>query len=476
MNQEFLALDELPRHRTNGPLTRRKDVPYYFVDRDGAPVYFTGSHNWSCFQECFSGNPDDTFDFDTYLDWMVSHNHSFMRGWHWEQTTFDQFTTEHCPIRPTPFLRTGPGTALDGQPKFDCSHMNPAYLERLHSRVKAAGERGIYVSVMLFEGWSTDIRRPNLEVSNPWDGHPYNRSNNINGIDGDPDQIGGGRSIHTLRDSAITRNQEAYVCSVADCLSDLDNVLYEIGNEHYEESFPWQEHMVRFIHEYERSKKYRHPVGITSGGGGDDAVTNEQLVSSSADFIAPRERGEVNSEYKSDPPVPDGSKIIISDTDHLWGIGGNVAWVWKSFTRGLNPIFMDPYEGIHGLDESEWTTWGPLNRRDHPLLEPIRCSMGYSKWFSEKLNLEKARARPELVSTGYCLDDGESMVVYLADESKATIHPASRTGSHSLLWFNPENGALRRSDAYLSSEGGMEIESPFGQGSVALISRRKTGG
>ena len=36
----------------------------------------------------------------------------------------------------------------------------------------------------------------------------------------------------------------------------------------------------------------------------------------------------------------------MTQADHLWGIGGNRAWVWKSFTRGLNPIFMDPYDGL----------------------------------------------------------------------------------------------------------------------------------
>jgi hypothetical protein len=37
--------------------------------------------------------------------------------------------------------------------------------------------------------------------------------------------------------------------------------------------------------------------------------------------------------------------VILSDTDHLWCIGGNHSWVWKSFLRGLHPIFMDPYDG-----------------------------------------------------------------------------------------------------------------------------------
>jgi hypothetical protein len=44
---------------------------------------------------------------------------------------------------------SGPGKALDGKPKFDLTKLDAAYFERLRSRVQAAGERGIYVSIML---------------------------------------------------------------------------------------------------------------------------------------------------------------------------------------------------------------------------------------------------------------------------------------------------------------------------------------
>ena len=84
---------------------------------------------------------------------------------------------------PVPWQRTGPGNALDGKPKFDLTKFNPEYFTRLRERVVAAGRRGMYVSVMLFEG---DVLH---YASKPWcwDGHPFNAANNINGINGDPD-------------------------------------------------------------------------------------------------------------------------------------------------------------------------------------------------------------------------------------------------------------------------------------------------
>ena len=72
----------------------------------------------------------------------------------------------------------------DGKPKFDLTKFNPAYFDRLRARVQVAGARGIYVSVMLFGGmWGT-------EHVSTWRGHPFNRENNIDGIDGDVDGDG----------------------------------------------------------------------------------------------------------------------------------------------------------------------------------------------------------------------------------------------------------------------------------------------
>jgi hypothetical protein len=93
--------------------------------------------------------------------------------------------------------------------------------------VAAAGNRGMYVAVMLFEGWS--LRNANK----PWasDSHPFSKHSNINGIDGDADGDGRVMETHTLRIPAVNAIQEAYVRKVIDTVNDLDNVLYEISNE-----------------------------------------------------------------------------------------------------------------------------------------------------------------------------------------------------------------------------------------------------
>ena len=200
-------------------------------------------------------------DYDEYLDFLTKHNHNFIRMWVWEQGGWDPWAAGHVIVEPVAYLRTGPGNALDGTPKYDLTKFNDEYLERLRSRVAAAQKRGIYVSIMLFQGWSVEKKG---QVGNPWQGHPFNRANNVNGIDGDRNGDGQGPEVHTLEaPPEILELQKAYVRRVIDTVNDLDNVLYEIGNEMHVGSAAWQYRMIEFIHDYEKTKPKQHPVGMT---------------------------------------------------------------------------------------------------------------------------------------------------------------------------------------------------------------------
>jgi len=88
--------------------------------------------------------------------------------------------------------------ALDGKPKFDLNQFNQVYLDRLRQRVIQAGKRGMYVYVMLFDGWSVEIKSPSTHQ--PWKGHPFNLSNNVNGVNGDliDDGQGGRRILYRI--------------------------------------------------------------------------------------------------------------------------------------------------------------------------------------------------------------------------------------------------------------------------------------
>ena len=176
----------------------------------------------------------------------------------------------------------GPGNALDGKPKFDLTKFNQTYFDRLRSRAGSRAQ-GIYVSVMLFNGWSVE-RKGSGE--NPWRGHPYQRDNNVNNVDGDPLRRGHGTALHTLQDWPLTFYQQAYVRKVIDTVNDLDNVLFEICNECGPDSLRWQYAMIRFVKGYEATKPKQHPVGMTATLPGN----NSDLRASPADWISQMER------------------------------------------------------------------------------------------------------------------------------------------------------------------------------------------
>jgi hypothetical protein len=182
--------------------------PRYFADGSGRPLYLTGSHTWSNLVDIGTSYPPPRFDFAAYLDLLERYGHNFIRLWTHEQPQWAP--AREGPVAylsPQPWVRSGPGKALDGLPRFDLERFNPAYFQRLRARVLAAEARGIYVSVMLFEGWQLQFSRPPFN----WRTHPFNENNNINGIDGDVNGDGRGIEVHTLANRTVTEIQRAYV-------------------------------------------------------------------------------------------------------------------------------------------------------------------------------------------------------------------------------------------------------------------------
>jgi hypothetical protein len=400
-----------------GPLRVNHAAARYFTDTNGNAVYLTGSHTHLSFQD-----REDAFDFTQYLKFLKAHNHNFIRLWSWEDS-------RHAPL---PYVRTDNGLTKNGGPKFDVTMFNQDYFDRLRSRVSAAEGYGIYVSIMLFQGWSVENKEPGRDV---WSKHPFASTNNTNDIDGDLNGDGEGEETHTLRIPSVKAVQEQYVRKVIDTVNDLNNVLYEITNEDHAspENIAWQYHMIDFIHSYEGTKPKQHPVGMTAQLCG----SNDTLMKSPADWISP---GNERNLYQDDPPHTAGGKVILTDTDHLWGNGGNAEWVWKSFTRGLNPIFMDltpPLLGAYTL----------------PQADEIRIAMGYTRAYARKLNLGAMVPGSQACSTTYCLvNPGKEYVVYLPARRRHSIPILGRflrtvtvdlsPTAEPLIaeWFNPSTG------------------------------------
>src|SRR5437868_2847484 len=180
--------------------------------------------------------------------------------------------------------------------------------------------------------------------------------------------------------------------------------------------------------------------------------SNETLFASPADWVSPNPEGG----YRDEPPPADGRKVVLLDTDHLWGEGGDAVWVWKSFLRGHNPLYMDRVAAITGNAQG-----------DIPGAEAVRQALGDTHRYAEKVNLAAMTPQTTLSSTGYCLaDPGRMFLVYQPDNGEFTVNLAP--GTYVVEWYDPAN---RRAMAGGTVTGGGEsrFTPPFAGSAVLYL-------
>jgi hypothetical protein len=414
--------------------------PRYFVDETGRLVYLTGSHNWSSLVDRGYWYPPPRFNFTRYLDLLERNGHNFIRMWTWEIPKMQAFgRIEYS--RPQPWLRTGPGRARDGLLKFDLRRYDPEYFRRLRARVAAARARGIYVSVMLFEGWGLQF------AERPWNwrSHPLNGANNVNGVNGDVNRDGRGNEIHTLESPRVFRTQRAFVRRVIRTVGAFDNVLYEIANESSSAySTAWQYRMIYEVRSYESYKGWWHPIGMTfQHAPGDNAA----LLASAAEWISPG-----GAWYLTDPPATDGAKVSLSDTDHHCGVCGDADFAWRSFTRGHNPIFMDYLGG-------------------YPAHVAARRALGDTRRLADRIDLGATQPRPDLTSTGFALAaPGSEYVVYQPGSGPFDVNLTDASGSYAVEWVEVSNGTTSAGPAVVGG-GWRTLTPPFSGRAVVHLER-----
>jgi Family of unknown function (DUF6298) len=456
-----------------GPLVVSHANPRYFTvasgDAAGHAVYLTGSHIWSNFHDGMgpgSGCSDtpERMDFDEYLDFLEARGHNFIRLWRWEQFKSQAAGGNfHLCMTPQPWARTGPGDAKDGKPKFDLTRFDEGFFDRLRERVIAARERGIYVSVMFFEGWAIHLSPAPDHV----EGHPFHASNNVNGV--------GIESILDYQvlplDPEVQELQEAYMRTLVDTIHDLPNVLYEVANEssgggsvdegfaaalgqsgtpEWGDSTEWQYWVIERVKSYTNERGYdTHPIGMTMQFPVKDQTrVNDPLFRSGADWISPGYDDEIfasgghpmapdspQSRWLEDPPAADGRKVVITDTDHYAPGRGDALWAWKSFIRGHHPILMD-FGIIGGVDPPDRSAGGPMS---FEAFEPARWAMGDTARFARQLNLIEMEPRGELSSTGFVMaNEGREYAVLQPTGTTDPFTVTLERGTYEAEWFSIE--------------------------------------
>ena len=494
-----------------GPLVVSKINPRYFTAAsapDEKAIYLTGSHIWNNFHDGMGPGAEcaetpEKSDFDAYLSFLKEHNHNFIRLWRWEH-----FQSQaagggyHLCMTPQPWQRTGPGMAKDGKPKFNLDVFDEAYFNRLRGRVMAAGEQGIYVDVMLFDGWALHLSPAPDHV----EGHPFHERNNVNGV-----------SIQSIvdyqvlpLDPHVQALQEAYIRKVVDTLHDLPNVLWEVANESsgggtVDESFAqmlgfsevpdwgdsteWQYWVIDVVKRREQKMGYDvHPIGMTMQFPVKaQTKVNDPLYRSEAEWISPGYDDEIFAQgghpmapgsppahWLDNPPPNEGRKVVINDTDH-YSSTADALWAWKSFLRGHHPILMD-YGIIAGVNPPDPSAGGE-GVPPYAAFEAARYAMGDTLHYAEKMNLLRMEPDPDLSSTGFVLaDPGEEYLILQPNENADPFTAKLDPGTYAVEWFSVGRRETQvGGQVTVDSVGDPKFMSPFEETGPAVLYLKRVG-
>ena len=446
----------------SGPLRVNPLNPRYFTDNTGRAILLAGSHTWASVFDQGGSDPPPTFNITQFLDFLQSYGHNFTRTFVWEQSRWGTWTLDdNYWFHPgPPYKRTGPGMAEDGKPKFNLDSLDQSYFDWIRERVDSLQSRGIYASIMFFDGWSLFARNG---LGNPWRGHPFNALNNVNGINGDPGGTGGGQLTHSLSIPELWPIQVRYIKKLIDELNGFDNVLWEVSNESsYNGSDVWEQRIMDTVRAYEAGKPKQHPIGFTADWYA--PLLNPTVFASNADWVSPG-AGNNGNVWQIDPPDSGGRKVVINDTDHLWGNGGDESWVWKTFCRGNNILYMDGYDG------AAYGTGHPWSPADSARLEivSLRKNIGYALRYANRMDLVNMRPQGSLSSTTYCLQGGTEWLVYQPGSGPFTVNLSSTQDSLNVEWLNPQSGTVITGARIAGGTSNTTMTPPFGGDAILYL-------
>ncbi len=187
------------------------------------------------------------FDYEKYLADAADHKMTMTRTF----LLYRELQSTRNPSSPckpespdyiSPFVRSGPGKAMDGEPIYDLDQWNPEYFDRLHHFLDTASKDGIVVELTVFS---------NTYGKEVWALNPFRAENNKQHVGAIEWQ-----DYLSLKNPELVRRQSEYARKIIQETSGYDNVYYEICNEPGG-GFPghaspadvdaWQEEMARVM-------------------------------------------------------------------------------------------------------------------------------------------------------------------------------------------------------------------------------------
>lgn len=381
------------------------------------------------------GNPTIN-DYVTAFNSLVSSGLNYFRGWlypestSWGEAAWIVSGEPRVPTAYMPWQRIGVRTDCTSGTCvmvgiYDLQTFNEAFFTKLRERALAAQARGLYFSIMPFEGWQAS-QVPYQAFSSP-----FGAGNNIQGIACDTNANGRCEENHTLAVPIVTGIQDAYVRKIIDSVGDLKNMFYEIVNEpNNTGTLTWQDHIADTIASYEATKPIQHLI-MQSPYINPAATSNAYLRSNSRfDVIVPSCITAEN--YDTNPPVSSGTQIEMYDTDHTGEgdmCGTEVSgWPWKTFLRGRHPILLN-------------------ERESAGVLTQLKTEMAQTITYANKVNLAAMipSSGTSIFSTEYGLADAcNEYLMYMPSDGSSSINLTTCPGgaTYDVEYLNVTSGAV----------------------------------
>ena len=298
--------------------------------------------------------------------------------------------------------------------------------------------------------------------------------------------------------------QEAYIRKVVDTLHDLPNVLWEVANEssgggtvdeHFAQmlgfsqvpkwgdSTEWQYWVIDVVRRHEQKMGYDvHPMGMTMQFPvKDQTKVNDPLYGSEAEWISPGYDDEIFAQgghpmapgspparWLANPPLNDGRKVVINDTDH-YSSTADALWAWKSFLRGHHPILMD-FGIIAGVNPPDPSAGAP-GVPPYAAFEAARYAMGDTLRYAEKMNLIEMEPHTDLSSTGFALaNPGQEYLILQPDNTADPFTVKLDPGAYRVEWFRVNSRETQMGgQIVVDSVGDPKFMSPFEEAGPVVL-------
>jgi hypothetical protein len=431
-----------PKAPVNGPLRIHRANPVYFTDNSGKAIYLSGHQIFIDLQDPASR----MLDWPGYLQLLTDKNMNYIRNW-----SESAFTASPAGVSPLPYKRvSGYGNANDGGDKFDLYQFEQSFFDRMRARAIDLGNRGVYISYMLFDVYGfKSPQNPGVGLN-----QVFNANNNINGIEASD------LSFFFSPSPELMVLQKAYVSKVIDTVGDLDNVFFEIANELGAVS--WQYEIINHIKNYEASRPKQHlilysPAGLLRDGTKyHDSSLDEAYASGASVYSVASGWGD----YINNPPMNNTRVPLIIDMDHISGWRdqsmSTLAQIpWKAFMRGYHFNLYDaPYEDLT-MESSDW--------------DKYRTSTGSTVTYAKRIaDLAGMLPSTKVSSTGFALAKaGSDYLVYAPGGGSFNVN--LQNGNYSYEWFDPNTARLVNTGCVKAWGGSQSFSPPFSGDAVLYL-------